>query len=103
MRQRTNVPVLAAFALACAFLPVFPITAQPKPAQDATELTARVEGFLRNAGYEHGKVKANSFYINVKGNAIPKIRILLGIGSNNIAVRAVVATKGRFNVTAESM
>jgi hypothetical protein len=71
------------------------------PAQ--TNLEAQIDQFLRQSGHQYGKVKANSWYINVTGKNLPRIRIILGAGSNSIAMGAVVVSKRDLVINAESM
>jgi hypothetical protein len=73
------------------------------PPQDGTAFAARVDGYMRQAGYDYHRVKPNSWYINMKGKELPQIRILVGTGSNSLAVGAVVVPKARLRVTAEAM
>ncbi len=58
---------------------------------------------MRQAGYDYHRVKPNSWYINMKGKELPQIRILVGAGSNSIAVGAVVVPKARLRATAEAL
>ena len=94
---------LAAFALACALAPVVAPAAGARPRQGGVTFEARVEGFLRQSGYDYRKVKANSWYINKTGKQLAQIRVLVGAGPNSIAVGAVVAPKARLRVTSDSM
>jgi len=99
---------LAALALACASAAALAPGSEARPArraarQGASAFEARVEGFLRQSGYEYGKVKNNSWYVNVAGKELTRIRVLVGAGANSIAVGAVVVPKARLRVTADSM
>ena len=107
MRPGTNLvgPALAAFALVSALASVVPpdAVARPRPRQAGATFEARVEGWLRQSGYDYRKVKANSWYVNMRGKELTQIRVLVGAGSNSIAVGAVVVPKRSLRVTADSM
>jgi len=99
---------LAALALACVVAAAAAPCVEARPArrgprQAGTAFEARVEAFLRQSGYDFRKVKTNSWYVNMKGKELTQIRVLVGAGSNSIAVGAVVAPKARLRVTADSM
>jgi hypothetical protein len=106
MQPRTNLrrAVLVAFALACA-IPATHVHGAPllRPLQTSSTFEARVDDFLRQSGYEHRKVKANSWYVIMKGKQLPQIRIIIGAGQNNLAVGAVVVPKRNLRVTSESL
>jgi hypothetical protein len=76
--------------------------AQPAAAQPGT-FEARVEGFLRQSGYEFHKVKANSWYMLVNGKQMGQIRIILGAGPSSIAMGAVVVPKQNLRLSTEAL
>ncbi len=75
----------------------------PQPVQGVNTLESTLDALLRQSGYAYGKVKANSWYVNMRGRELTNIRILIGAGGSSIAVGAVVAPKRQLSVTAESM
>jgi hypothetical protein len=75
---------------------------QPAPAQPGT-FEARVEEFLRQSGTEYRKVKANSWYLLVKGKEMGEIRIILGAGPSQIAMGAVVVPKQKLQLSTEKL
>jgi hypothetical protein len=75
----------------------------PRPPQGSVPLEARVDSWLRQSGYEYRKVKANSWYVNIMGQELKQIRVLIGAGPSSIAVGAVVAPKRSLRLTADSM
>ncbi len=91
-------------ALALAWVMAAAAGARPLPRQtEVGPFASKVEGFLRQSGYDFRKVKDNSWYVNTQGKELAQIRVLIGAGPNSIAVGAVVAPKARLRVTAESM
>lgn len=99
---------VAGLTLACALATALAPCADARPArrgarQGGATFEARVEGFLRQSGYDYRKVKTNSWYVNMAGKELTQIRVLVGAGPNSIAVGAVVAPKARLRVTADSM
>lgn len=92
---------LAALALVCGWAAT--AAGAQAPAPEAGPFAAKVEGFLRQSGYDFRRVKANSWYIVMRGEEMPEIRVLIGAGPNSIAVAAVVVPKARLRVTADSM
>ncbi len=68
-----------------------------------TNLESQIDQFLRQSGYQYGKVKANSWYINVSGKNLPQIRVILGAGGSSIAMGAVVVPKRNLTVNTDSM
>jgi hypothetical protein len=100
---------LAALALAWTLAgppaPVADARTSRRGARQAVAATfeARVEGFLRQSGFDYRKVKTNSWYVNMAGKELTQIRVLVGAGPNSIAVGAVVAPKARLRVTADSL
>lgn len=62
---------------------------------------ARIDSFLQQGGYEHKKVKANSWYANVRGKQLAQIRIIIGAGVSSLAVGAVVVSKQRLPLTSD--
>lgn len=76
--------------------------AQTAPAQAET-FEARVEEFLRQSGHEYHKVKANSWYLLVKGKEMGQFRIILGAGPSQIAMGAVVVPKQKLKLSIEAL
>jgi len=74
----------------------------PAPARAGT-FEARVEGLMRQSGYDFRKVKANSWFLIVPGREMAQIRIILGAGPSSIAMGAVVVPKRNLRVTADAM
>ena len=95
--RRVSAVLAAAWVLAAAS------GAGALPRQEGGAFASKVEGYLRQSGYDFRKVKANSWYVNMRGEQLSEIRVLVGAGTDNIAVGAVVVPKARLRVTAESM
>jgi hypothetical protein len=75
----------------------------PTPARVEDSLEAQIDHFLKRSGWQYGKVKANSWYINMTGTELHRIRIILGAGDTSIAVGAVVIPKRNLTISSESM
>jgi hypothetical protein len=103
MRKGTNLRgALTALALAWALAAAADARPLPPP-QEAGPFASKVEGFLRQSGFDFRKVQGNSWYINMTGKQLPQIRVLVGAGPNSIAVGAVVAPKARLRITADAL
>jgi len=76
---------------------------QSTPPQASTPFEARVEGYLRQSGYEFRKVRTNSWYILTTGKQLTQIRVLVGAGPSSLAVGAVVVSKQNLRVTSDLM
>jgi hypothetical protein len=99
------------------FVFCFPVTAQKKitsapesfaikkahAAQTSSPLEPQVDGYLKQTGYQYGKVKTNSWYISLTGKNMPHIRIIMGAGGQSLAIGAVVLSKRNLQVSSESM
>lgn len=122
--MKTRAAVIAAFTVAGLFLtPAIPLSkacGALAPSQSAslqsttarvggseqaprvgTSFEARIDALLLQSGYEFKKVKANSWYANLRGKQLTQIRILIGTGSNSLAVGAVVVPKRNLPVTTQ--
>ncbi|MGH9957822.1 MAG: hypothetical protein ACREBC_11945, partial [Pyrinomonadaceae bacterium] len=61
----------------------------------------RIDSFLQQGGYEHKKVKTNSWYANVRGKQLTTIRVIIGAGGNSLAVGAGVVSKQSVPLTSD--
>jgi hypothetical protein len=108
MNSRCLVLVFSVFVLG------FSATAQTRASQSikkghATQtpstspLEAQVDSYLKQTGYQYGKVKANSWYISLSGKQMSRIRVIMGAGPNSLAIGAVVVSKKDLPITADSL
>lgn len=72
------------------------------PAATAGTFEAKIEGLMRQSGYDFRKVKQNSWYLILPGREMAQIRIILGAGPSQIAMGAVVLTKGDVPMNAQA-
>lgn len=93
--------MLRLFTLILTFALLTPVAGGRTPQTPTME--AKIDGFLQQSGYQYGKVKANSWFVNMTGKDLTKIRILIGAGSSSIAVGAVVVPKRNLRITSDSM
>ncbi|MGH9907999.1 MAG: hypothetical protein ACRD8U_20710 [Pyrinomonadaceae bacterium] len=70
-------------------------------AAQAGTFEARIDSFLQQGGYEHKKVKTNSWYANVRGKQLTTIRVIIGAGGNSLAVGAGVVSKQSVPLTSD--
>lgn len=77
--------------------------ARPHSVQTANTLEAQIDEYLRQSGFPFGKVKANSWFINMPGKQMSNVRVILGASSTSIAVGAVVVSKRNLIVNSDSM
>ena len=79
-------------------------SARPQaPGPDPGTFEAKIEGFMRQAGYDFSRVKANSWYIILPGKEMPQIRIILGAGPGTIAIGAVAVPKRDLRLSSDAL
>jgi hypothetical protein len=66
-------------------------------------LEAKVEGLLRQSGYQFQKVKSNSWFAIVQGREMSEMRIILGAGPASIAMGVVVAQKRNLRLSTDGL
>jgi hypothetical protein len=64
---------------------------------------AKVEGLLRQSGYEFQKVKSNSWFAIVQGREMSQMRIILGAGPASIAMGVVVVPKRNLRLDTDAL
>ena len=64
---------------------------------------AKVEGLLRQSGYQFQKVKSNSWFAIVQGREMSQMRIILGAGPSSIAMGVVVAPKRNLKLSTDAL
>ena len=79
-----------------------PVQAQAPQATTGTFET-KIENFIRQSGYNFQKVQPNSWYLNLQGQELAQIRIILGAGPGMIAMGAVVLPKRDVRINAKAL
>lgn len=93
------------FAAIAVFLWAMPASSQTTSSSRhlASPFSIRIDGYIRESGYEFGQVHANSWYMNVPSKKLNKIRIIIGTSPSSLAVGAVVIPKKDLRISADSM